>query len=71
MVKKVRNMPPVGTKLQGKYKGRDYFAEVVEATTFKIGRGILFKGELFSSMSSAASKVRKQPTNGWIFWKFQ
>ena len=65
-----RQLPPVGTKLQGKFKGRDYFAKVVEAPYLKEGKGISYEGKIFSTMTAAATEITKNSVNGWRFWRF-
>jgi len=65
-----RKLPPVGTSLKGKFMGREYYAEVVEAPHLKEGRGILYQGKIFSSMTAAAKEITKQSVNGWRFWRF-
>jgi len=65
-----RQLPPIGTKLKGKFMGRAYLAEVVEAPHLKEGKGISYEGKLFSSMTAAAKEITKQSVNGWRFWRF-
>jgi hypothetical protein len=65
-----RQLPPIGTKLKGKFMGREYFAKVVDAPHLKEGRGILYHGKIFSSMTAAAKEITKQSVNGWRFWRF-
>lgn len=63
---------PVGTELQGSYKGKTFTARVERA-------GIQFNGKLFSDLSPAANaaknlegtKGKAANTNGRTFWKFQ
>jgi len=54
-----RRLPPIGTKLRGKFFGREYFAEMVEAPHLKEGRGILYEGTIFSTMTAAAKEITK------------
>ena len=70
MVRSRRILPPIGTKLKGKFVGREYSAEVVEASHLKEGRGILYKGKIFGTMTAAAKEITKQSVNGWRFWRF-
>jgi hypothetical protein len=65
-----RQLPPIGTKLKGKFMAREYFAKVVDAAHLKEGRGILYQGKIFSSMTGAAKEITKQSVNGWRFWRF-
>jgi len=69
MVRSKRILPPIGTKLKGKFMGREYLAEVVEAPQLKEGRGISYEGKLFSSMTAAAKEITRQSVNGWRFWR--
>lgn len=70
MVRSKRILPPIGTKLKGKFMGRKYSAEVVEAPHLKEGRGISYQGKIFSTMTAAAKEITKQSVNGWRFWRF-
>jgi hypothetical protein len=65
-----RKLPPIGTNLKGKFMGREYFAKVVSAPHLKEGRGILYQGKIFRSMTAAAKEITKQSVNGWRFWRF-
>ncbi len=62
---RAKPLPPIGTKLKGKYKGKEYWGDVTKD-------GIVienFEG-VFSSMSGAATAVTGMKTvNGWAFWK--
>ena len=71
MKKKIkRELPEVGTKLSGKFKGEPYTAVVVKDKHSPEGKAIKFKGELYKSMTAAAKVITKQSVNGWRFWKF-
>ena len=62
---RTRPLPPVGTKLKGRYKGVDYWGDVTK-------NGIVIEGieGTFLSMSGAATAVTNGKTvNGWDFWK--
>lgn len=62
---RVKPLPPVGTDISGKYKGREFFGVVTE-------EGIKIEGVdgVFTSMSAAAQAVTgKKTINGWTFWK--
>jgi len=63
------DMPPSGTRLKGRYKGRDEYAKVVEHAGTKSGIGIHYRGKIYSSMSAAAREATGQSINGWIFWR--
>lgn len=65
-----RTLPSVGTRLKGKFKGVEYYAQIVDAPDFSEGRGISYEGKLFSSMTAAAKEITKQSINGWRFWRF-
>ena len=66
-----RVLPPVGTKLKGKFKGVAYSARIGNDKAKKDGRAVEYSGIKYSSMTSAAKVITKQPTNGWRFWKIQ
>ena len=65
-----RELPPVGTILNGKFKGKPYKAKVVSEKASSAGRGIKYEGDIYPSMTAAAKAITKQPANGWRFWKF-
>jgi len=65
-----RELPPVGTILKGKFKGKPYTARVVKDKTNPEGKSIKFDDKLYTSMSAAARAITKQSVNGWRFWKF-
>ena len=48
-----------------RYKGK-----LVKARLLKDGR-VRHDKKVYSSVSAAASAVRKAPANGWVFWQFQ
>jgi hypothetical protein len=66
-----RILPPVGTKLKGKFRKIAYNARIVNDKTKKDGRAVEYSGVKYSSMTAAAKSITKQPTNGWRFWKIQ
>ena len=70
MMRTKRILPLVGTKLNGKFLGHEYYAEVVKVPHLKGGRGILYQGKIFSSMTAAAKEITKRSVNGWRFWRF-
>lgn len=65
-----RHLPPVGTKLTGKFLGQEYSAEVIAAPDLKEGRGVSYRGKVFITMTAAAKEITKQSVNGWRFWRF-
>ena len=67
----IREMPPIGTELSGKFKGvSGYSAKIVKDAKSPKGKAIKFDGKLYPSMTAAAIAVTNQPTNGWRFWRF-
>ncbi|HDG68052.1 MAG TPA: DUF2924 domain-containing protein [candidate division Zixibacteria bacterium] len=61
----VKKLPPVGTKIWKKYKGKLYVGEVTED-------GIKLEGfdQVFPSMTAACYAVTGQKNlSGWSFWK--
>ena len=65
-----RELPKAGTILKGKFKGVEYNAKVVNDENLPEGKGIKFNGEIYKSMTAAATAITRQPVNGWRFWKF-
>ena len=58
----------VGTRLVGRYKGKEYSATVVEAEGGRV-RFRLEDGREFKSLSAAGSAVVEgHACNGWRFW---
>lgn len=53
---------PEGTNFLVWYKDRAYYGKVVDGK-------IEVMGERFDTVSAAAVKITKRPTNGWDFWK--
>lgn len=66
-----RQMPPVGSELVGRFRGREYHAAVVAAPQLPGGKGIKAGDTLYRSLSGAAKAVTGWPTNGWLFWKLK
>lgn len=64
-----RELPPVGTLLRARFKGEEYKAEVVCASTDPSRRVIRFKGQEFKTMTEAAKAITGNSVNGWHFWK--
>jgi len=53
-----RELPPVGTTLQGKSKGETYTATIVEAEGLPAGRGVRLGEDLYASFSACAPTSR-------------
>lgn len=53
---------PEGTAFLAWYKDRPYWGHVKDGM-------IEIQGERFSSVSAAAGRITKRPTNGWDFWQ--
>jgi hypothetical protein len=51
--------------LRSSYQGQEY-----RASLRKDG-SVSFAGKTYTSLSAAAAGVRKKPTNGWAFWRYQ
>jgi len=64
-----RELPPVGTVLQAKFKRIEYSAIIVEDKSYKSGKAIKYAGKKYPSMTAAANSITKISTNGWNFWK--
>ena len=64
-----RGLPPVGTTLAGRFKGKTYTATVVEAEALPAGRGVKLGEDLYPSLTAAARAITKQSVNGWRFWQ--
>ncbi len=63
--KLAKPLPAVGTKLYGKYKGKEYWADVTK-------EGIVIEGVdgVFKTMSAAAfAATGRKNLSGWMFWK--
>lgn len=65
-----RALPPVGTKLHGKFKGIPYDATIVQDDKMRSKKAIKFNGKNYASMTYAAMAITKQAVNGWRFWKY-
>ena len=62
-----RELPPVGTILNGKFKGVAYKSRIVSDKTTPAGREVKHEDRVYPSMTAAANVMTKQPTNGWRF----
>ena len=69
--RKNRELPPIGTKLYGKFRGKSIEAILVESKTKPQGRALLIDNHEFLSLSGAAKFVTGNSTNGWVFWKLE
>ncbi|MDB4265022.1 DUF4357 domain-containing protein [bacterium] len=65
-----RELPPVGTKLKARYKGKGYSARIVKDKYNPSGRAVKYNDNLYKSMTAAAKIITKHSVNGWQFWKF-
>jgi len=62
---RIKPLPPVGTKLHGKYKNKEFWGDIIK-------NGVKIEGidEVFPSMSAASVAVTgKKTISGWSFWK--
>jgi hypothetical protein len=66
---KRRALPPIGTRLKGRYLKINYTAEIVSLPSTADGRGVKYRKKVFPSMSAAAEAITNHSTNGWRFWK--
>lgn len=57
---------PNGTMLRATFKGKTYFAEIIEGRWFDRSTG-----EMRNSPSQAACAITGGVTNGWRFWQVQ
>lgn len=61
-------LPPVGTTLTARHKGRSYTAQIVEAKALLAGRGVKYRNNIFGSLRTAAKAITGYDTSGPIFW---
>ena len=66
-----RELPPVGTKLEGRSTGKVYEAIIVKASTDTKHRAVRLQDREFLSLSGAAMAVTGHAINGWVFWKIK
>jgi len=64
-----RELPPVGTTLQGRFKGETRTATIVEAQDLPAGRAVQYERDRYTSLSAAARAISGHPINGWRFWQ--
>ncbi len=65
----VRELPPAGTTLQGRFRSENFSATMLEADGLLAGRGVKFGEDIYPSLSAAARAITKQSVNGWRFWQ--
>jgi hypothetical protein len=66
--KTARELPPVGTTLQGRFKGETRTA-IVEAQDLPAGKAVDYEGGRYTSLSAAAKAITGHAINGWRFWQ--
>jgi hypothetical protein len=67
--KTARELPPVGTTLQGRFKGETRTATTVEAEDLSAGKAVEYEGGRYTSLSAAARAITGHAINGWRFWQ--
>ena len=67
--KMARELPPVGTTLQGRFKGETRTATIVEAQDLPAGKAVQYEGGRYPSLSAAAKAITGHAINGWSFWQ--
>lgn len=63
-----RELPPVGTKLEHKFKGKLYVAEIVRSQSDPSKLIVRLQGRNYESLSGAAKSISGNSANGWVFW---
>jgi hypothetical protein len=66
-----RRLPPIGTRLQAKFKGKIYEAHIVGDPQAPEGKSVKLGEKRFNSLSAAARSFTRFPVNGWRYWKVQ
>jgi len=64
-----RELPPVGTTLQGRFKSETRTATIVEAKDLPAGKAVEYQGNRYTSLSAAARAITAHAINGWRFWQ--
>lgn len=64
-----RELPPVGTTLQGRFKCETRTATIVEAQDLPAGKAVEYEGKRYTSLSTAARAITGHAVNGWRFWQ--
>lgn len=64
-----RDLPPKGTTLMGRYRGRELSVEIVDAGGDPAERAVECEGRRYSSLSAAARAITGGAVNGWRFWQ--
>ncbi len=54
-----------GEKIFGKYKGKDYIAEIMDDGS------LYYDGEIYDTPSKIAEKITNTQQNGWRWWKYK
>ena len=67
--KMARELPPVGTTLQGRVKGETRTVTIVEAQDLPAGKAVQYEGGRYTSLSAAARAITGHAINGWRFWQ--
>ena len=65
----VRELPPAGTTLQGRFRRETHMATIVEAEGLPGGRGVKLGDDVSRSLSVAAKAITGHPVYGWRFWQ--
>jgi len=68
--RKPYELPPVGTTLTHKYKGRPHTAQIVKVEALPARRAVKYRNQIFTSLSAAAKAVTHYNNNGWTFWRW-
>ena len=63
-------LPPVGTTLTRKFKGRSYTAQIVRVKALPAGRGVKCRNRISTSLSAAAKAITGYETSGPVFWRW-
>ena len=63
-----RELPPLGTTLQGRFKGETRTATIVEAQDLPAGKAVEYEGGRYTSLSTASRAITGHAINGWRFW---
>ncbi len=66
-----RSLPPVGTSLTGRSRGKEYHAVIIAASKFPDERAVKLEGTLYKSLTAAAKAITQYSINGWRFWKIK
>jgi hypothetical protein len=61
-------LPPAGSTLTHKYKGRPCTAKIVRVKALPAGRAVKYRNQIFTSLSAAAKAVTHYEISGPDFW---